>query len=101
MRVVLSAEAKSDLREIGAYIARDNKARARSFARELRDKALEIGAMPRAFPLVRRFEHLGIRRRPYRDYLIFYRIEDGRVVVVHILHGARDDDAMFASATEQ
>lgn len=95
MRVVLSDQAKSDLREIAFFIARDNKTRARSFVRELQVKAREVGDMPRAFPLVPRYEHHGIRRRPYRDYLIFYRIEEDRIVIVHIMHGARDYEALL------
>ncbi len=95
MRVVLSDQANTDLREIGLHIARNNKNRARSFVRDLRAVAREVGDMPRAFPLVPRHERHGIRRRPYRDYLIFYRVEDDRVAIVHILHGARDYEALL------
>jgi toxin ParE1/3/4 len=95
MRVFLSAEAKAGLREIGLLIARDNKTRARSFVRELQAKAQEVGDIPRAFLLVPRYERHGIRRRPYRDYLIFYRIEEDRISVVQILHGARDYEALL------
>ena len=95
MRVVLSGEAIADLREIGLFIARDNKVRARSFVRELQTKSNDVGNMPRAFPLVPRYEHRGIRRRPYRDYLIFYRIEDHRISIVRILHGARDYETLL------
>lgn len=95
MRVVLSDEARADLREIALFIARDNRTRARSFVRELQAKAHDVGDMPRAFPLIPRYEHHGIRRRPFGNYLIFYRIEDDRVSVVHILHGARDYEALL------
>ena len=95
MRVVLSDQANARLREIALFIARDNRTRARSFVRELRAKAREIGDMPRAFPLVPRYEHQGIRRRTYRDYLIFYRIEDDRLVIIYILHGAMDYEALL------
>jgi toxin ParE1/3/4 len=95
MRVVVSDHAKVGLRDIALFIARDSKTRARSFVRELQAKAREIGDMPRAFPLVPRYEHHGIRRRPYRDYLIFYRIEDDSVVIIHVLHGARDYEALL------
>jgi plasmid stabilization system protein ParE len=71
MKIVFSAQAKAALREIALYIARDNKRRAISFVAELRQKALGIGDMPHAFPLVPRYEHHGIRRRPFRNYLIF------------------------------
>jgi plasmid stabilization system protein ParE len=42
--------------------------------------------MPLAYPLVPRYESRGIRRRPVGDYLIFYRLQDNRVEIVHILH---------------
>lgn len=90
MRVVLTDGALDDLARIGDRIAADSPLRARSFARELREKARQIGDMPRGFSLVPRYEHSGIRRRAHGDYLIFYRIEDNRIAVLHILHGARD-----------
>jgi plasmid stabilization system protein ParE len=31
-----------------------------------------------------------IRRRPYRGYLIFYRIGRDAVQILHVIHGARD-----------
>lgn len=90
MKIVFSALAKAGLRDIALFIARDNKARAISFVRMLETKAREIADAPLSFPLVPRYERYGIRRRPYRDYLIFYRVEDDRITIVHILHGARD-----------
>jgi toxin ParE1/3/4 len=96
VRVVLSGQAKAELHEIAFYIARDNKLRALSFVRELRRKAMEIAEMPRAFPIVPRYEQHGIRRRVYRNYLIFYRIEPGRIFILHILHGARDYEAILS-----
>jgi len=95
MRVVLSDEAKADLREIALFIARDNRTRARSFVRELQAKAHDVANIPRAFPLIPRYEHHGIRRRPFRDYVIFRRIEDHRISIVHILHGATDYEALL------
>ena len=95
MRVVLSDEAKADLREIALFIARDNRTRARSFVRELQAKAHDVANIPRAFPLIPRYEHHGIRRRPFRDYVIFRRIEDHRISIVPILHGARDYEVLL------
>ena len=95
MNVVLSDAAKSDLREIALFIARDNKVRAKSFVRELREKALDVGKRPHVFPLVARYARHGIRRRGFGAYLIFYRVEDERVTIVRILHGARDYEALL------
>ena len=89
MIVVLTAEAEFDLETI-AQIARDSVTRALSFVHELREKCLALAQAPRGFPLVPRYEHLEIRRRPFGNYLIFYRIGAEVIGVVHILHGARD-----------
>jgi len=51
--------------------------------------------MPKGFPLVPRYEHLGIRRRVHGNYAIFYRVESKQMMVIHILHGARDYEAIL------
>jgi len=65
-------------------------------------KCLGLAEAPRGYPLVPRYEHLGIRRRPFGNYLIFYRIGVDAIEVLHILHGPpaitryccfRNDDA--------
>lgn len=90
MTVHLSAEAEQDLETIGDYIARDNPTRAISFLRELREKCLGLGDLPERVPLVPRYEAMRVRRRGHGNYLIFYRVEVEKVVVIHILHGAQD-----------
>lgn len=90
MKVLLTAEAESDLEQIGDYIALDNPRRALSFILELRDKCMSLASLYLAFPLVSRYAHNGIRRRVHENYLIFYRIEAGQVVIIHVLHGAVD-----------
>ncbi len=95
MRVVLSRDAEADITEIALFIAKDNKARALSFTQELRQAARQLSEMPRAFPLVPRYEHHAIRRRPYGNYLILYRIERDYVAILRVLHGARDYEALL------
>lgn len=95
MIVHLTAEAESDLEQIGDYMAQDNPKRALSFVLELRDKCLSLAETPWGFPLAPRYERYGIRRRVYGNYLIFYRVESDRVVVVHFLHGARGFEVLL------
>ena len=97
MIVHITAEAERDLEAIGDYIARDNPARAISFLRELREQCLGLADMPQRFPLVPRYEAAGVRRRGHGNYLIFYRIEDDKIVIIHILHGAQDYSAILFS----
>ncbi|MGI8839586.1 MAG: type II toxin-antitoxin system RelE/ParE family toxin [Caulobacteraceae bacterium] len=66
-----------------------------SFVDELREKATSLAGARLAFPLVPRFEHQGIRRRVHGDYLIFYRVGEARIEILHILHGARDYEALL------
>jgi len=33
---------------------------------------------------------MGVRRRGHGNYLIFYRVDLEKVVIIHILHGAQD-----------
>lgn len=96
VRILPAAEA--ELEAIGDYIARDNPRRAVSFVRELRDKCLSLADMALAFPLVPRYEDLGVRHRVHGNYQIFYRVigqPAERIDVIHVLHGARDFAAIL------
>jgi toxin ParE1/3/4 len=95
VKVLWTAEAKADLIEIGAYIQADNPPRAASFIREIIAAGDSIAEMPRAFPLVLRYEERGVRRRRYGRYLIFYRITRASIEVLHVLHGARDYERLL------
>lgn len=88
MILVLTREAESDLERIGDAIAEDSPLRAISFVRELRERCEALVRMPKAFPLVPRYEHSGVRRRVHGNYLIFYRVGAEAVEVLRVLHGA-------------
>jgi plasmid stabilization system protein ParE len=90
MIVELTAEAGRDLKSIGDWIARDNPVRAGSFIDELLAACLDLAEFPERFPLVPRYERHGVRHRVHGNYLIFYRVEAEKVVVLHLLHGAMD-----------
>ena len=90
MIVVISDAAEAELEAIGDWIAEGNPTRALSFVMELRRRCEALSDMPTGFPLVPRYKHLGIRRRPYGDYLIFYRVLNDTVEILHVLHRARD-----------
>jgi toxin ParE1/3/4 len=95
VKVVLTRSAETDLEAIGDWIAKDSPRRALTFIRELRTRCIALGEHPQAFPLVPRYEGYGIRRRVYGNYLIFYRIVDTQVTVLHVLHGARDYEPLL------
>jgi plasmid stabilization system protein ParE len=89
MNVAIAEAAWDDLYRIGLAIKRDSPKRAETFVEELYDSCREIGLRPYSFPLIERKDS-GIRRRVYGRYLIFYRVADDAVEILHILHGAMD-----------
>jgi toxin ParE1/3/4 len=95
MIVVITAAAESDLESIADWIAEDNPARALTFIAELRRRCETLVDAPKGYALVPRYEALGIHRRPYRDYLIFYRVTGETIEVLHVLHGARDYEVIL------
>ena len=90
MNLEFTSEAEGDLEQIADYIAEHNPQRALSFVRELRSRCEHLRSNPNSFGLVPRYEHHGIRRRVHGNYVIFYRVEPEKVVIIHILHGATD-----------
>jgi toxin ParE1/3/4 len=97
MKVVLAETAWTDLLHIGLAIREHNPTRAASFVDELYDRCKKLGEMPYAYPLLRDHEATGIRRRVHGNYLIFYRVEDDTVQIIHILHGAMDYERFLFS----
>ncbi len=97
MRVVLTEAAIVDLVRIGRFIQRDNPLRAATFVAELERRCQALATAPRGYPLLPGREDSGIRRRPYRDYLIFYRVDDAQalVEVLHVLNGAQDYEPLL------
>jgi len=61
-----------------------------SFVGELLDRCERLAEQPLRHPLVPRYEVYGIRRCVHANYLIFYRVGERRIDVVHVLHGAQD-----------
>jgi plasmid stabilization system protein ParE len=59
--VAVSAEAETDLEQIASYIAEQCVQIALNFVQELREKCESLADAPRGYPLVPRYEHLGIR----------------------------------------
>jgi plasmid stabilization system protein ParE len=95
LKVFYTAAARLDLIEIGAWIALDNITRAEIYIAELQGACEALGNMPRAFSVVSRRRKVQVRRKPYDDYLIFYRIKRSTVEILHVVHGALDYEAIL------
>jgi len=82
-----------------ATTSRGDPRRAASFVAELIERCERLAQTPKGFPLVPGYENTGIRRRPYREYLIFYRVGAGRIDVLHVLNGAQDYTSILFPAS--
>jgi toxin ParE1/3/4 len=88
--VRLTDAAEGDLAGIWAYIATHaSEATATRFVSSLETQLDKIGRQPRSGAPR---EHLapGLRAAFHRTYVIYYRIEARRVLVLRVIHGARD-----------
>ncbi|MBS0356206.1 MAG: type II toxin-antitoxin system RelE/ParE family toxin [Proteobacteria bacterium] len=96
MRLRFTPLAEQDLESIADYFALDSPRRALSFVRELRQQCERIALTPQAYRLRPELAE-GIRSCAYGNYVIFFEATAGAVLVVRILHGARDLPAQFPS----
>mgnify|MGYP003591462764 FL=1 len=99
MRLAFTPLAEQDLDAVADYIVSDNPVRALSFLRELRAQCQRITLNP---PGYRPRPELGdgIRSCAHGNYVIFFEFDPDSVVIVHILHGARDIPRVFGADPE-
>ena len=95
MKVTHSLLAEADIDAIATYIAADSPRAARKLTNDLYDAADALAQLPESFALAPGVENLGIRRRAFGNYSIFFivRLED--VLVLRVMHSARDYPRLF------
>ena len=97
-RLTITESARADLREIRDYIAKDNPAAARRVMERLRAQARKLAATP-GIGRSRQDLRPDLFSFPAGRHVLFYRPQPGGIVLVRVLHGARDLPALF-SGTE-
>lgn len=89
-----SPEAEADLVNIWLYIANDQLLNADRFLDRLQEKALKLAEFPdlgRDRPELAK----GLKSFPVDRYNVYYRVTDTALVLVRVLSGSRDIDALF------
>jgi toxin ParE1/3/4 len=86
--------AESDIDDIWFHIAADSVAAADRLVDRIDRAEQRLGAQPAMGPARPDLAN-GLRHWPLPPYLILYRIEPDCVLVVRVLHGARDLPALF------
>ena len=85
----LTKRARRDVLDIWRTIAKDNESAADRFIDRLTHHFRILGDVPHA-GRVRDDIRPGYRSFPVGEYLIFYRIREPGVHIMHIVHGRRD-----------
>ena len=89
-QIAWSHRAIQDLREIVEYISRDSKAYAQSFALQIREKTERLATFPESGLLIPEDRSGSIRQITVGNYRILYRHSKADVVIVTVVHGARN-----------
>ena len=89
MKLIIKSSVRRDLDEIARYIAQDNPRRADTFANEIITKIQTVADCPLSYPI--RQEWKGeLRSAVHQQYHVIYRVEGEAVIILRVLHGARD-----------
>ena len=98
-RVILTAEALSDLESIAQYIRQHSPQNAATVAETILDAIDLLAFMPRRFRQVGRSRKHGspIHAMVVHPFMVYYRAEDtpAAVYVLHIRHGKRRQPRRF------
>ena len=94
MKVVLTRLAESDLAQSGDWIARDNP---RAAGRWIESALMECESLSANVERYPRIGFADLRKRPFGDYVIFYRVTD-QVEIIRVLHAARDWASLLGDA---
>ncbi|WP_332950363.1 MULTISPECIES: type II toxin-antitoxin system RelE/ParE family toxin [unclassified Microcoleus] len=106
-RLIVKNRATQDLRQQANYILVNGNARAAEQFLELAEASFaQLATIPGMGKVVRLVssgmgEIRQWRIKDFQDYLIFYRIQDDRVEVLRVLHGARDLEDILSNLDEE
>jgi toxin ParE1/3/4 len=88
-RIFWTRQAREDLREIRAFIARDAPATASAFVRRLRQSVERLRGFPHSGQVVPELGREAIREILRGNYRIIYRVPPSRVDILAVYHSAR------------
>ena len=89
IKIVWTRQAREDLREIRAFIAREAPVTAAIFVRRLRKSVERLREFPRSGRVVPELNRNDIREILKGNYRIIYRVAESRIEILVIYHSAR------------
>jgi toxin ParE1/3/4 len=93
-RVELTSLARADLEDIWAYIAKDSESAADRLIDQIHERCVVFASQPEAATPADRFQ-AGLRYFAVGNYVVFYRAEQDGILLIRVLHGARNLEELF------
>ena len=90
MKILWTDPAIDDLRNLLAYIAKDSEEYARTFVEKVILSVDKLTDYPRLGRMVPEADQEAIRELLYHNYRIIYRVRDGLIEILTVVHGRRD-----------
>ncbi len=90
MKLVWSEPALADIESIRDYIRRDSEFYAGRFINRIIEAVETLVELPARGRLVPEADDPNTRELLFQNYRIMYRLEDARVIILAIVHAARD-----------
>ncbi len=94
-KIVWSDESLTDLEALAEFIGKDSPYYAAAFAQEILDAARLLQPFPARGRIVPEIGSKDIREVLVKSYRLIYKIEETSIVVLALIHGARDLDALW------
>ena len=88
LRIVRTSHAEEDLIAIWQYVARDSEAAADRLLDRIENRWQQLAIYPSSGPLRDDIDP-GIRHLVVGEYLTFYRVVEGAIEILRVLHGRR------------
>ncbi|MEN6450928.1 MAG: type II toxin-antitoxin system RelE/ParE family toxin, partial [Thermoguttaceae bacterium] len=82
---------------IRAYIARDSAYYAACHVQRIADAVKALKQFPELGPMVPEFERYVVREHLVQNYRVFYTIREDRIVILAVVHAARDIGSIILS----
>ncbi len=89
IEVYWTRQARNDLKDIRAFIARNAPITASAFVRRLRTSVDRLRTVPESGQIVREIGDPAIRELIRGNYRIIYRLRNDRVDILTVFHSAR------------
>lgn len=89
-KVIWSYEATADLDALAEYIVRDSSFYAAAFTQQILDISRSLNEFSERGRVVPELSDPNVRELLIREYRLIYSIEPSRIVILALVHGARD-----------